>query len=80
MLVTIKYFGMLVESTKLTQETINISTDTTTIQDLENIVLVKYPTLQNSTYNIAQNQKIADKKQRLNNGDELAFLPPFAGG
>jgi len=80
MLVTIKYFGMLTEHTKLQEEPIKISSKTTSIQELENTIILKYPSLQSSTYNIALNQKIVDKKQLLNNGDELAFLPPFAGG
>lgn len=80
MLVKIKYFGMLTELTKLTGETVNITAQNTTIQELENRLISKYPSLLNSTYNIALNQKITDKKHLLNNGDELAFLPPFAGG
>ncbi|NJB83194.1 MoaD/ThiS family protein [Wenyingzhuangia aestuarii] len=80
MLITIKYFGMLTELTKQHQETLNTPDAVMTIQDLELLITAKYPALKNTTYNIAQNQKIGNKQQQLNNGDELAFLPPFAGG
>lgn len=80
MLITIKYFGMLTELTKQHQETLNTPDAVLTIQDLELLITAKYPALKNTTYNIAQNQKIGNKQQQLNNGDELAFLPPFAGG
>lgn len=80
MLVTVKYFGMAVEKTNTSQETINISSNLATIHELEELVLGKHPLLQSITYNIALNKEIKEKKQLLNNGDELAFLPPFAGG
>lgn len=79
MLVTIKYFGMLLELTSKTTETININNNTS-ISQIETILLKKYPNIKNVPYNIALNLKIQNKSTLLNNGDELAFLPPFAGG
>lgn len=79
MLVTVKYFGMIAEQTNSPQEIIDLE-KIVSIQDLELVILSKYPVLKNSTYNIALNQKIAYKENLLTNGDELAFLPPFAGG
>lgn len=79
MLVTVKYFGMIAEQTNNMQETIDLE-KTISIQDLEIVILSKYPALKDSTYNIALNQKIENRENLLTNGDELAFLPPFAGG
>ena len=79
MLIIVKYFGMLVEQTHKQQETLEFS-ENSTVKTLESIILSKYPLLKNSSYNIALNQKIVTKKSILSNGDELAFLPPFAGG
>lgn len=79
MLVNIKYFGMILEQVNLASEPLEIS-ENTSIQDVESLLLEKYPSLQSMTYNIALNLSIKDKTTLLNNGDELAFLPPFAGG
>ena len=80
MLITIKYFGMLVEITNTTQESYQYDLEGISINDIELSILSKYPNLKNTTYNIAVNQQIATKNQPVKNGDELAFLPPFAGG
>ena len=79
MLITIKYFGMLVEITNTTQETYSLEQDSE-LEKIEQDILVKYPKIQHITYNVAVNQKIVDRKHLVKNGDELAFLPPFAGG
>lgn len=44
--------------------------------DLKN----KFPQLKNFTYRIAVNKEIINKNTKLNDGDEIAFLPPFSGG
>ncbi|MDO3693561.1 MoaD/ThiS family protein [Wenyingzhuangia sp. chi5] len=80
MLVTIKYFGQLVEITNKTQESFSVETDTCNLENIEKAILNKYPNLNNTTYNIAVNQKIENKTFSVKEGDELAFLPPFAGG
>ena len=47
---------------------------------LEQILLKKYPELKKSNFQLAVNQQIADAEIALKNGDEVALLPPFAGG
>lgn len=79
MLVTVKYFGMLLEQVDLAHETLELK-ENTSIQELESLLLERYPSLENMTYNIALNLSITDKTTLLKDGDELAFLPPFAGG
>lgn len=80
MLVTVKYFGMVVENTLTNSEVVAIEALDPTIKDLEKILQNKYPSLSNITYNIALNQQIQEKSTKINDRDELAFLPPFAGG
>ncbi len=40
----------------------------------------QYPELENKTFQIAVNQQIINTNTTLNDGDEIALLPPFAGG
>lgn len=71
---------MLVEITKSTQESISLEQEDSCLESIEQSILKKHPKLRNASYNIAVNQKIGAKNHLINNGDELAFLPPFAGG
>ena len=80
MLITLKYFGMLAEVTNTTQETYSLSSNDIILEKIEQQILSKYPKLQQTIYNIAVNQKIVVKNHPIKEGDELAFLPPFAGG
>ena len=43
-------------------------------QELE----IKYPALKKVNYSMAVNKNLSEKK--VKNGDEVALLPPFAGG
>ncbi|WP_010136188.1 MoaD/ThiS family protein [Ochrovirga pacifica] len=79
MKITVKYFGMLLEQTQSETEVLHC-TEGSTIASVEKIVLEKYPSLQNFSYNIAHNRTLKKKQQSVTDGDELAFLPPFAGG
>ncbi|MDB4297274.1 MoaD/ThiS family protein [Flavobacteriaceae bacterium] len=80
MLITIKYFGMLVEDTKTTEEILNFDTKSITIKELKKFICKRYRGLESKTYNIAINQKIAGYNDLITDGNELALLPPFAGG
>ncbi len=80
MLITVKYFGMLTEQTHKQEETLTFESQNNDIQSLETSILHKYPELKKMSYNIALNQNIVAKTTVIHNGDELAFLPPFAGG
>ncbi len=80
LVITLKYFGMLVEQTHTHTEKIELAANKISMNDLELQILTKYPKLSTLTYNIALNQKIVAKEALISNGDEIAFLPPFAGG
>ena len=70
-------FGMLAEVTG--QDTIDMENvpDTDTIKSWLNS---KYPSLKNCKYVVAVNKKIINENYKLNDGDEVSLLPPFAGG
>jgi len=50
------------------------------IDDLMNKLKSQFTFLVNSRYAIAKNQKIVRDNAILSDGDEIAILPPFAGG
>jgi molybdopterin synthase sulfur carrier subunit len=52
------------------------------VEDLKNILLVKYPHLAtiNNVLSIAVNAEYVDGNTILNPGDEVAFIPPVSGG
>ncbi|WP_298533658.1 MoaD/ThiS family protein [uncultured Algibacter sp.] len=77
MLITIKYFGLIAEVTNTEEESLEFSG--TTISDLVNALHSKYDSLKNKDFQIAQNQELVDFETKLT-GDEIALLPPFAGG
>ena len=56
--------------------------DGSTLQQVTEKLASLYPEIgrmQNSV-RIAINQEFADENSSLNNGDEIAFLPPMSGG
>ncbi len=50
------------------------------LSDLKNHLLERYPILKNETFAIAVNFEIVHSDIELNNNDEIALLPPIAGG
>jgi molybdopterin synthase sulfur carrier subunit len=77
--INIKYFGMISEVTKKDKEIININ-ESVTVEELKNVILQKYPKLKKLDFQIALNLTIAVKDEKIINNDEIALLPPFAGG
>lgn len=79
--VNIKYFGIAREIVGASEQTLST---TGTLQDLLNILYQKYQELNNSKIKIAHNLQIISKEEtnniQLSDGDEIVFLPPFAGG
>ena len=76
----ISYFGQIAEITgkEIEQKEIESST---TLSALEANIVTKYE-LSNIYYRIALNNQLVAKEEHqiLKNNDELAFMPPFAGG
>ncbi|QYA26108.1 MoaD/ThiS family protein [Gramella sp. MT6] len=78
MKVTVKYFGMIAESTGRTEEVLEVASGTSSIE-LKDQQVRKYQIQDPESVQLAVNQNL-DNKVELNEGDEVAFLPPFAGG
>lgn len=75
----VKYFGMISEKLGLTTEIIEIENVLADSNDLQKSFIQRFPELENMTFQIAVNGKIANK---LVEGEvkTIALLPPFAGG
>ena len=50
------------------------------LEHLKKTVLHDFPDIGNYRYRVSVNRVLTDKNCTLNDGDEVAFLPPFAGG
>lgn len=77
MMLTIKYFGMLTEVTQCNEEKLESSAEN--VASLVAALHEKYPRLQQKKFRIVQNKVFVTNEMRLT-GEELALLPPFAGG
>ena len=78
MTLIIKYFGMAAEASGKDQESIN--SDHKIIQNLKEDLITRYPNLENINFKVAVNQTIVDDDHVLIGDEEIALLPPFAGG
>jgi len=76
--VTIKYFGAIEEATGIPQEEISVS-EMESLDQLRQYITSKYAGMDNLSFQLALNQSIVTSG-KLKDGDEVAFLPPFAGG
>jgi|TARA_B100001769_G_scaffold107870_1_gene83821 MoaD family protein len=77
--VIVKYFGIISEKTGKNEEKIEL-----TVNDISNFlkkIFLQY-NLEKFSVNISVNHEIINLNQPYNikNGDEIAILPPFAGG
>jgi len=77
MQINVLFFGILSEVS---------GNNTLQIKDIENIRQLKsylwktYPKMKEMDFRIAINKEIVDGKVDFKDGDEIALLPPFAGG
>lgn len=76
--IKLKFFGQLAEEAGCDEEEIVNCFD---LKQLKEDVRKRIPNLDEFSYAIALNQDLVKEENRgLNDGDEVAFLPPFAGG
>ena len=80
MRVTVKYFGLLAEITHRNEEQMELTADVNTLLGLKSAVEHRFPAFQKTAYSIALNQALCNDDLALKDDDEIAFLPPFAGG
>ncbi len=75
----IHFFGMIAETLK--KELLIIDDyEGKTLGDVEEMLLNNFPELSGFTYKLALNKKIVNGKTTLEKDNEIAVLPPFAGG
>ena len=77
MQLNIKYYGLLVDATNCNDEVIDFSKSS--ISELLDILFEKHPNLKGKDFQVAQNQEIVSKNDIVSD-NEIALLPPFAGG
>ncbi|MBL7812372.1 MAG: MoaD/ThiS family protein [Bacteroidetes bacterium] len=74
---TIHLFGALQDVLETQQITFPSYPDAGALYEA---LLIAFPTLKSSPFRIAVNHKLAGPETALGPGDEIALLPPFAGG
>lgn len=78
MKVHVKYFGMLAEAIGKNEEQFEITEKS--VLELDAFLKNKYSKLEFINYKFAVNQSLVDGNELLKENDEIALLPPFAGG
>ena len=73
----ILFFGILAEVAETDSINLEYEPD---IEFLKNKIKEMYPQFENYNYRISVNRVLVDGNSSLKEGDEVAFLPPFAGG
>ena len=75
--VNLFYFGSVTDITGISSE----ETDSPeTLEELNEMLQVRYPKLAGNSYRFSVNRKLITGNRQLIDGDEIALLPPFAGG
>jgi len=77
--IKVTYFGLIAELAGKSEEALSTPSATSARalrEHLENL----YPELRQRTYQVAINHSIAHQDTVIQSGDEIAILPPFAGG
>ncbi len=75
--IKILFFGVIADITSLDEISFSNVQDTDTLNE---ILLEKYPDIAKYKYLLSVNHEIIKDNKSLNNNDEVALLPPFAGG
>ena len=77
MTIKVKYFGQIAEVTGIQEEFVKFNA--VTVMELVAKLSQKYPDLEKKSFQMAQNKELVSLDSKVT-GDEIAFLPPFAGG
>jgi sulfur-carrier protein len=75
--IKVLFFGVL---TEVTGCTIKYYNNVSSLGDLQLRIQDDFPEISHYNFLISLNQQIINDDSALNNGDEVAYLPPFAGG
>ena len=79
MSIAIKYFGAIAEQTGVMEELLDLSMVGKEVSELKAYCVEKYGLADEESIQIAVNQAL-NKPGIIQDGDEIALLPPFAGG
>lgn len=77
MKVTVLFFGVLSE---VAGSPLKVYQEVKTLEHLKMRVADDFPESVHYSYRLAVNNELTDGDKTLKDGDEIAFLPPFAGG
>jgi molybdopterin synthase sulfur carrier subunit len=80
MQINLKYFGLIADCTKKKEEVIFFEGNSITLLEVQMRLHETYPELTTTVYSIAINQTLIQGDSSVNDLDEIALLPPFAGG
>lgn len=76
--IKIKCFGLLAEA--MEEETMITLKENATVLELKIALLSTFPSLKGKEFKVAVNKNIVTEETTILPSDELALLPPFAGG
>ena len=75
--IKVLFFGVLAE---VAGTSFKHYSDVNTLGDLRHRIADDHPEIVHYNFRIALNNEIIDREASLKTGDEVAYLPPFAGG
>lgn len=75
--ISVLFFGVLAEVTGLHRKHYR---DIKSFGDLKHRIEDDFPEIVHYNFRITVNNKIVNEEPLLSHGDEIAYLPPFAGG
>jgi len=81
MRVQVRFFALLREKAKTAEATWEIETGAT-VAELWTALAAAFPAIEplGGSVSFAVNQEYVDRNTRLNDGDEVALIPPVSGG
>lgn len=79
MSITVKYFGAVAEKTGTSEEELDLNETGDSVSQMKAYCVEKYDLDDEETIQLAVNQ-VLNADEKLQEGDEVAFLPPYAGG
>ncbi|MCX6225932.1 MAG: MoaD/ThiS family protein [Bacteroidia bacterium] len=71
------FFGSVMDITGINAETIDAPA---TVNELNELLIARFPKLSVISYRFSVNRQLTTDNRQLFDGDEIALLPPFAGG
>ena len=75
--VNLVYFGSVADITGISSEKMEAPA---TLDELNEMLMARFPKLSTIRYRYSVNRQLITGNHQLVNGDEIALLPPFAGG